>query len=158
MEPIEMVKQMCEQVYGQGKTELIAQLVADDVVSHHPILGTVDRAGIEADVKGYRKAFPDMTVQVIDAIGSGDKAMVRWRATGTHRGELMGTQPTNKKVTIDGMSEVRVQNGKIRESWDQYDVLGMLKQIGAIPESMLPRSNGGARAGGPSQQQPRPNR
>ena len=156
MEPIELVKKMCEEVYGQGKTELIKQLVADDCVSHHPILGTLDRSGIENDVQGYRKAFPDMSVQVLDAIGSGDKAMVRWRATGTHRGELMGTPPTNKKVTIEGMSEVRVQNGKIRESWEQYDVLGMLRQIGAIPESMLPRPNGGPRAGGPSQQAQRP--
>lgn len=153
MQPIEMAKKMCEDVYGKGKTELIQQLVAEDAVGHHPIMGKLDRAGIEADVQSYRRAFPDMTVQVLDSLGTGDKVMVRWRATGTHQGALMNIQPTNRKVTIEGISQMHIVNGKIRESWDHYDTLGLMRQVGAIPESVLPRPNGGPRADAPTQQQ-----
>jgi steroid delta-isomerase-like uncharacterized protein len=154
MEPIELVRKMCEEVYGQGKTELMRELLADDVVSNDPVMGKIDRAGIEANVKRYRSAFPDMNLKVIDTLGSGDKAMVRWQATGTHRGELMGMPATNKKVTIDGITEVRCSGGKIKESWDQWNALALMQQVGAIPETLARPDGGGPRAGA-AQQQPR---
>ncbi len=57
----------------------------------------------------------------------------RWVASGTHQGELMGIAPTGNRVTVAGTSVERVVDGKIEETWDNYDALGMMQQIGAIP-------------------------
>ncbi len=145
MQPNELARKMCEEVYGQGKVELISQLIGDDYTGHDPIAGKLSRSTIEANVQQYRRAFPDLSMQVIDQMSSGDKGMIRRRATGTHRGELLGAKPTNKKVTIEGISEVRCVNGKIAEEWLQWDALGMLRQIGIVPEMAAPTRDGAGR-------------
>ena len=59
--------------------------------------------------------------------------MTRWTATGTNQGTLMGIPPSGKRVTITGISITRIASGKAVEDWVNFDTLGMLQQIGAIP-------------------------
>jgi steroid delta-isomerase-like uncharacterized protein len=152
MQPIELVRQMCEDVYGKGRLELLPQLLADGFVQYDPIKGRIDRNGIEADVRTYRTAFPDMTMEVVDSFASGEKVMARWRATGTHKAALFGAQPTNKRVTIEGITEGKIVNGKIVEAWVQWDTVGLLRQLGVVSDQLIPRTDGGARS---QAQQPR---
>jgi predicted ester cyclase len=58
----------------------------------------------------------------------------RWSARGTHQGELVGVDPTGNQVQITGITISRIEGGKIAEDWINYDALGMMQQIGAIPE------------------------
>jgi predicted ester cyclase len=67
-------------------------------------------------------------------ISEGDTVLARWSASGTHRGELNGIAPTNKKITISGVSVVRFAGRKIAEGWVNWDALGLLQQLGAVPE------------------------
>lgn len=151
MHPTEIARKMCEEIYGQGKIELIQQLVHDDAIAHEPSMGRTDRKGIEQIVQGYRRGFPDLEVKVTDTVAQGDKVVIRWRAAGTHRGDFFGVPASSQRVTIEGMSELLFQGGKIKESWDHYDMLGMMRQIGAIPESAMParKPDGGARGAQP---------
>ncbi len=82
----------------------------------------------------YRNAFPDMQFTIEDVIAEGDEVVVRWTFRGTHQGELMGTPPINNQVTVTGMSIERVSGDKIVETWDNYDALGLMQQLGVIPE------------------------
>jgi predicted ester cyclase len=66
-------------------------------------------------------------------IAEGDLVAMTWTATGTHQGELMGIAPTGRSVTITGIGVDRISGGQIVESWGNYDALGMLAQLGAIP-------------------------
>lgn len=59
--------------------------------------------------------------------------MSRWTARGTHKGALMGIPPTGKQVTVTGITINRIANGKFAEDWSNYDLLGMLQQLGVIP-------------------------
>ena len=52
---------------------------------------------------------------------------------GTHEGELMGIPPSGNRAEVRGISIDRISNGKIAETWSVYDVMGMMRQIGAIP-------------------------
>ena len=81
----------------------------------------------------YRAAFPDTHLTIEDQIAEGDKVVTRWTATGTNQGTLMGIPPSGKRVTITGISITRIANGKAVEDWVNFDTLGMLQQIGAIP-------------------------
>lgn len=75
-----------------------------------------------------------MLITVEDLLAEGDKVVDRWTARGTHPGELIGIPPTGKEVTITGMDILRISNGKIAEIWHQEDMLGMMQQLGVIPQ------------------------
>jgi predicted ester cyclase len=57
----------------------------------------------------------------------------RWTGRGTHQGDLMGVQPSGKRVEVMGNNICRIE-GKIVEEWDIYDALGMMQAIDAVPE------------------------
>jgi len=83
----------------------------------------------------FRQGFPDVVSTIEDLIAEGDKVMARWRARATHQGEYMGIPPTGKEVEFTGISVYRIEAGKIAESWNVEDELGLMRQIGAVPES-----------------------
>ena len=66
--------------------------------------------------------------------GEGNMVATRWTGRGTHTGELMGIPPTGKQVTVVGITISRVEDGKVVEEWTNWDTLGMLQQLGVVPE------------------------
>ena len=82
----------------------------------------------------FRRGFPDVVSTIKDLIAEGDKVVARWTSHATHQGEYMGIPPTGKEVEFTGISLYRVEGGKIAESWDVEDGLGLMRQLGAIPE------------------------
>jgi steroid delta-isomerase-like uncharacterized protein len=130
-----IARRYLEDVWDRNDESLIDQLIASDYLVHDP--GTPGRVGQPAGEKQvmamYRGVFPDLHFVVEDVVGDGDQAVVRWRASGTHRGALMGIPPTGKRVEGTGMWIHRIAGGKVVEEWGQSDVLGLLQQLGAIP-------------------------
>jgi predicted ester cyclase len=88
---------------------------------------------MRAFIEMYRSAYPDTRLEIGEMIAEGDLVAMTWTATGTHQGELMGIAPTGRSVTVSGIGVDRVSGGQIVESWANYDALGMLTQLGAIP-------------------------
>jgi predicted ester cyclase len=78
-------------------------------------------------------AFPDIHWTLDDMVVEGDKAVVRYTFTGTHKGTIMGIPPTNRKVTMWWIGIDRVAGGKFVEGWARCDTLGFMQQLGAIP-------------------------
>ena len=87
-----------------------------------------------AFVAGYRRAFPDARSTVEDQVAEGDKVVTRWRAGGTHQGELGAIAATGKQFEMDGITIERVAAGKIAEVWVARDELGLLSQLGVLPD------------------------
>jgi predicted ester cyclase len=105
---------------------------ADDVAKSamlHPTARGHHEGGMETvgpeEVLKFHKAFiqlmPDIQMRVEAVLGDETEAAVRWVATGTHTGSGMGLKPTGKRVTINGMSWLRVENGVIMEGWDSWN-------------------------------------
>jgi steroid delta-isomerase-like uncharacterized protein len=86
-------------------------------------------------VERIRSAFPDINIVVEDVFGAEDKVVLRWSATMTHRGDHLGMPATGERVRITGMTIARIGDKQIIEGWDNWDQLGMLKQIGAYQSS-----------------------
>src|SRR5262249_41462325 len=84
--------------------------------------------------------YPDPKTTVEDLIAEGDRFACRRTFRGTHRGEIMGLSATGKPVVGVGMSIHRITNGKIAEGRINFDTLGMLQQLGAIPSSEQARA------------------
>jgi len=82
----------------------------------------------------YRTAFPDLRLTIEDIIAEGETVMARWSCRGTHRGDLSGIAPTGKHFTISGVSIACFANGKMVEGWINWDALGLMQQLGVVPE------------------------
>ena len=123
-----------EEVGNEGKLEL-ADEIFDRYLAHQPD-GSVLERGPE-DVKRFmgefQEAFPDFHTEIEDQIAEGDKVVTRWRMRGTHRGEFRGIAPTGNELEITGSGIFRFSEGKVVESWDNFDQLGMMVQLGVIP-------------------------
>jgi len=83
----------------------------------------------------YVSAFPDLHLDNEQILGSGDFVVARWTATGTHRGELMGIAPTNRRATTHGCTVYEVRNGRITHEWIYWDTGHLLRQLGVLPAS-----------------------
>jgi predicted ester cyclase len=81
----------------------------------------------------YLEAFPDTHFTVDAQLADGDYVITRWTATGTQEGELMGLAPSHKRVTVTGITIDRFEGGKVVESWSNWDTMGMMQQLGAVP-------------------------
>ena len=86
------------------------------------------------DVTEIRRAFPDYAGTNVEQIAEGEKVANRFVFLGTHLGEFEGVTPTGKRVEFTGNSIDRVVDGKIVESWVEVDMLGVMRQLGAVPE------------------------
>jgi steroid delta-isomerase-like uncharacterized protein len=87
----------------------------------------------KAFVANIRGALPDTHISIEDILVCGDRIAVRVILKGTHTGPGLGVPPTGRKVSVQGIIIVRVVDGRIREGWNSYDQLGLLRQIGALP-------------------------
>jgi predicted ester cyclase len=87
------------------------------------------------DIAEMRRAFPDYAGTNVNQIAEGDRVANRFVFLGTHLGEFMGVAPTGRRVEFVGHSIDRVVEGRIVESWVEVDLLGVLQQLGAIPEA-----------------------
>jgi steroid delta-isomerase-like uncharacterized protein len=124
-----------EEAWEKGNMEVADEVFADRYVSHQPD-GSEEERGPE-DVKlflrQYREAFPDLRITIGDQIAKGDRVVTRWSSRGTHRGEFRGIAPTGNEVRLTGIGIFRFSDGKVVESWDNFDQLGMMQQLGVVP-------------------------
>jgi len=128
-------RRLMEEAFNAGNLDVVDELVATGFVNHDPAIpeSTVGPEAAKANISGYRAAFPDLRIKVEDQIADGDRVVTRWSAKGTHQGELLGIPPTGKQSTVTGITIDLIVDGRIAESWTNWDTLGMLQQLGVVP-------------------------
>jgi predicted ester cyclase len=134
----EASRRLLEQSSNDGRFELADQLIAADAVNHDPAEPAELRAlrgpeVLKRTVSLYRTAFPDVRITVDDVIAAGDKVVLRWHSEGTHRGKLAGLAPTGARGAVTGISIDQWKDGKVVETWTEWDNLGLARQLGAAP-------------------------
>ena len=130
------------ELFSTGDEALADEVLSPDVVFHGTV-GDGELRGIDAVkafVAGYRRAFPDARSTVEDQIAEDDKVVTRWRASGTHRGELGPIAATGREFEIDGMTIERIAAGRIVEVWVARDELGLLGQLGVLRDQEAARA------------------
>ncbi|MEV4438650.1 ester cyclase [Streptomyces sp. NPDC049577] len=123
-----------DEVAVGGDLGLIDELFAEDYREHD--LGAWeepadDREAFRETVAGWRNAF-EFRFDLHSLVAEGDEVVVRWTWRGTHRGDFRGLAPTGRQAAMDGFTTFRLEDGRIREGWWTYDMLGLLRQLGAV--------------------------
>ncbi len=122
----------CFENASQGNFDVIDQIVSADFVLHPEEVRGPD--GLKQMVEGYRNALSGLRVTIDQQFTEGDYVATRFTVRGTHDGDLMGTPPTGKDVAFTGITISRCNEGRIEEEWEITDMLGLLGQVGALPE------------------------
>ena len=119
-------------LWNLGKPELIDEVCADDYLEYDPAYpdGKINRDGVKQLITMYKLAFPDLHFAVLDAIGEAENVAVHWRMAGTNRGEFRGQPPTGQHGESEGMTLMRVRDGKLFESRTFWDPSGFRRQVG----------------------------
>jgi len=134
----EKMRRVFEEAFGQGRSELVVDLLDPDFVCHDPNSETGEIRGadsIKGEIEYFRNAVPDLFWRVEDQVAEGDKVTTRYSIGDTHQGEFFGIPGSGKRVEVSGINIDRFEGGKLVEEWASYDLLGGLRQIGAMPES-----------------------
>ena len=134
----EKVRRLLEEGFGQGKVDVVDEVLHSDFVCYDPNSEAGEIRGtdtIKGEIEYFRTAAPDLTYTVEDQIAEGDKVVSRYRVSGTHQGEFFGVAGTGNRVEFTGINIDRFdESGKMVEEWPEYDLLGAMRQIGAVPE------------------------
>jgi steroid delta-isomerase-like uncharacterized protein len=132
----DVVRRVFEGLWNKGNLQFADELFSANYVHHDPSTPEFGR-GPESEKKRatlYRNAFPDLRITVEDLVGDGEAVTARWSCHGTHKGELNGIAPSGKHFTITGITICRLANNKIVEGWVNWDALGMMQQLGLVPQ------------------------
>lgn len=136
--PEAVIRRWFEELWTQGREETIDRLFAVDGIAHglptpdgSPIRG---RDGFRPFYRTFRAAFPDIRVEVTQAVTQGDTVTVRCHVTGSHQGHDLGVNATGRNIDFWGMCMARVRDGAIVEGWNSFDFLTLYQQIGMLPQ------------------------
>jgi steroid delta-isomerase-like uncharacterized protein len=131
-----VVRRAYEDIRSRGDLDAVDEIFAPGYDGHDPTAHPTEVRGPEGfkeQTAGYRAAFPDLRFTIDSIVAEGDEVAVRWTATGTHEGSLSGESPTGNTVAVSGFGSWVVRDGKIVEHWGVIDLMGLLRQIGALP-------------------------
>ncbi|MFC9836575.1 ester cyclase [Rhodococcus sp. NPDC127530] len=130
-----VVRRFYEEMNNDRKNEIAVELFSSDHEMHDPqVPGGPGPAGMVAAISAYQDGV-DGHWTIEEMFSAGDRVVVRWTGTGTHVGEMNGIAPTGNKIRVDAISIHRLADGKIAETWQVWDTLGFLQQLGAVPAS-----------------------
>jgi len=112
--------------------EIVRSIHGDDFVDHTAPPGVDGLANLRGNFDLFSTAFPDFKITVEDILFDDKKAVWRWVLSGTHDGGFMGIPATGNEVTLRAMTIARINNGLCREAWSVADMMGLMKQLGAV--------------------------
>ena len=122
-----------EEVWNKKREEAIDEMAIPAAKTHgleHPDGTAVKgREAFKDFHKLFCSAFSDIHIKVEDTLTEGDKTVARCLVTATHTGPGLGIAPTGKPVSFTGMCMVRLENGKIAEAWNNFDLGTMYRQL-----------------------------
>jgi steroid delta-isomerase-like uncharacterized protein len=127
---IHIIKKFYYLLWNQFEISLIPDLLTQDI-QFRGSLGkyTVGHEELSNYVKFIQSTFPDFTNFIEEIITQRDRSFVRLTYRGTHKGEVFGIPPTNKRVEYSGAAVFQIRDDKISDVWVLGDIYGLILQL-----------------------------
>ncbi len=113
---------------------LIDEIFAPGFLAYPPLGPASTLAGYKAALAISHSTLADVHVTIDDQIAEEDKVVTRWHAIARHEGPFAGVPATGKTATASAIHIHRITDGKIAELWEQFDLFGLLTQLGSFPQ------------------------
>ena len=137
----QVVQRFVEECWNQGNFQRISEYLTDQVRSHDPAFPNLNPGiqNVRNHIEGCRQGFPDLKITINDTIAERDEVVLHWTARGTHKGQFLGMQPTQRKCTVDGTTIYRLEGARIAEAHGNWNVASLMAQLGVstVPQEMM---------------------
>lgn len=126
----QLLARYVREVWEEGDLDALERFLSPDFKRHvSPTLPPLDRNGQIERLRGFRSAFPDITLTVEDVVPGDDRVAFRSTIRGTHRGPLAGMAATEKQITVTLVDIVRIEDGLFAEQWGGPDMSDLFRQL-----------------------------
>jgi steroid delta-isomerase-like uncharacterized protein len=125
----QVARRWFEEVWNQRRHETVYELSLPESVGHMEHGDVTSREDFLVFHAKFLEALPDLRITVEDTIAEGENVVVRWFVSATHGGNGLGCEATGKPVRLRGMTWVRIRGGKIIESWDCWNLGGLVQHL-----------------------------
>ena len=125
----------CDEVINKQRVDLIDSLIAPDYIEHQAdrhYLNT--RYGLKRGLRNFLHAFPDVHVKINFVTEDNNLVTTQYTITGTHTGRMYQHRATNRKIHLDGVDVIRIENGKLKEHWGYMEEAKLLRQLRVRPD------------------------
>ena len=142
VENLAIVRRLYEEVWNRRNFEIVNELISPSHALQGPTVfgSSIGPEAYKRQISHLLEAFPDLGQTIVDTIADKDKVVACWTYSGTHKGNFMGVPPTNKRVSVEGITIHHVADGKIMDSYTSWDALGLMKQLGGAVSHYLASS------------------
>ncbi|HEV7810012.1 MAG TPA: ester cyclase [Candidatus Limnocylindrales bacterium] len=128
-----IVRRFVDEIFVQGRAGTVDELLDDSFVGHTwPSTGN-PKADLKAAIERTSKGLADPEFTIEDLVAEGDRVAVRLTSAATQVGDFMGMPGSGKRYSIEEIHVFRLRDGKVVEHWHQFDQMGMMQQLGAMP-------------------------
>jgi predicted ester cyclase len=129
------VRRLLEDGLGEGRLEVVEELVSPGVVTHNPVIldAPTGPDSIRGGFEMLRRSFPDLRVEILDVVAEGDRVATFLELSGTNTGAYRRGGATGRAGTIRAFFIWRLQNGRVIENWGVADRFALLQELGIIP-------------------------
>lgn len=124
-----IAREWFQRVWNDRDEDAIEELLVENSVGHMVQGEVVGREGFREAREQMLGMFPDISVEVEDVVAGEGRAVVRWRAHGTHLGEGMGVAATGKELEMSGVTWMLIADGQLVEGWDHWDLAALLESL-----------------------------
>lgn len=131
---MENARRWFEEIWSQGKFETAEEIVDPAYAPEWIQIEAAGPAQVKHEARYFRSIFPDLKYEIVDAVPQSDRVWIRYRATGTHRGNAWGFEPTHKQVTYSGVTILYFnQQSKIVDRWGAFCFYDIFADLELVP-------------------------
>ena len=124
-----LIRKWFDEIWNNRRTQSIDELLAPEGIAHLEGVEIVGPAQFHQYHGELITAFPDFRITVDEVISQGESAAVRWTVDATHKGAGLGLEPSGQVVRFRGMTWVHIQDGKIIEGWDSWNMEALVQKL-----------------------------
>lgn len=126
-----------ERVWNRGDESAIDDLLSPTGVVHGLPGGEIEGpAGFKPFARNFRSAFPNINIAIRRCVTEGDLCAAHCEVTGAHTGDGLGVPPTGRRISFEGMTIVRAEDGQVQEAWNSFDFLSLYQQLDLAPQTI----------------------
>jgi steroid delta-isomerase-like uncharacterized protein len=128
-----LVHRFVDEIFVKARPEAVDDLLTDDFTPHTWASTGAGKADLKQAIERVSAGLSDVSMTIEDLIAEDDRVAVRLTAHAVQTGEFMRLPPSGKAYTIGEIHIFRIRDGRVAEHWHQADLLGMMRQLGALP-------------------------
>lgn len=130
-----LVRRFIDEIFLKGDFGSVDELLTGDFTPHTWGDMQPGRDGLKAAIERVSAGLSDAKMTIDEMIAEDDRVAVRLTSSAKQTGEFMGMPPSGKRYEIGEIHIFRLRDGRVAEHWHQADFMGMMRQLGATPQS-----------------------